>query len=522
MKEKLLQASHMVASLSANELDVLRQYLTAFDTRKGRYKPKTLILLDLLVKYDVAKVEQLLPKRLDVQSADATRMIIQRLKEKIAESLLLDVNINRTGDYDELFKSRVALSKKKMVSEIYRSRGLVKEKLELYDQMIKKAKKYELYEDLVQVLQMKKEHVGLREGEKAFNKLNEEIAFYEGCREAVNHAKNAYYTTIQNYAFKGLNRNVVCDTYAPALEREIKDLKQMFERSTSATVGYYYYLLQIEYFQVRHEYHKASEYCQYFIDIVRNNPSVYLTRRLGIGYLNLSQNEIFNHSFEYAAGIAQQAKDCFIADSKNHALAIELDFYASFYRNQLPYAQEIMQQLIDNKKADQSEFRISWRSYLLACTHFAMGNYKKTHNILQLTGFIDKDKEGWNIGIRTLNIINGIERKLFDYSDSQIVNMQQFIRQSLKHRPVRERDQVILKLLLELRKYSYDFVEVARINCASLELLASCEDGVRWEPQSPELIVFHKWFEAKLNNKPYSNNYSKANIYSLNLQKINS
>ncbi len=143
MREETLQhLKHIVDALNKNEKEVLVEYLKAFDSRSAGYKPKTLIILDLLLKNnDLSKVNKYLKKKFGAKSQDALRMMMYRLKEKIGESLVLDVNIMREGIYSELSQARANVAKKKIIALIYTSRGIAHETLELYDKVIALSKK---------------------------------------------------------------------------------------------------------------------------------------------------------------------------------------------------------------------------------------------------------------------------------------------------------------------------------------------------------------------------------------------
>lgn len=97
-------------------------------------------------------------------------------------------------------------------------------------------------------------------------------------------------------------------SYITFLEEKLSKLKKDFEETSSALVGYYYYTISVEYNQVLLFGKKASEYCNYLVDLVKNNPSIYLKLRLGNVYLNYSQNELFNYEFKSALQNHQQQK----------------------------------------------------------------------------------------------------------------------------------------------------------------------------------------------------------------------
>ena len=408
MREETLQhLKHIVDALNKNEKDVLVEYLKAFDTRSGSYKPKTLVILDLLLKNDdLSIINKYLKKKFGAKSEDALRMMAYRLKEKIGESLLLDVNIKREDAYDELSQARADIAKKKIIALIYVSRGIAQETLDLFDKIISMAKKFEFYNDLIEILMLKQQYLGARQGRKVYDKLTGEINFYEESRRASNDAIKAYYEVSLNWGFKGLNRNVPNPSYVTFLEEKLQALKKDFETTSSALVGYYYYTVCIEYNQVLHFGKKASEYCNYLVDLVKSNPSINLKTRLGIAYLNYSQNELFNYGFKSALENAIEGKKCFKEGTFNYNNGLEFEFYSNFYMGKLNDAATAIETLIKNTKTDRNQFELAKRNYLLACTYFAQKQFIKANRTLQFVSNAEKDKEGWNIGIRIINIMN--------------------------------------------------------------------------------------------------------------------
>lgn len=517
MREETLQhLKHIVNALNKNERDVLVEYLKVFDIRSGGYKPQTLILLDLLLKNDdLSKINKALKKKFGAKSDDALRMMAFRLKEKIGESLLLDLNIMREGAYDELSQARANIAKKKIIALIYISRGIAQETIDLYDKIIAMAKKFEFYGDLIDTLMLKQQYLGIRQGRKAYDKLTSEINFYEASRLAANNAIKAYYEVSMNFGFKGLNRNVPDPAYVTFLEEKLEKLRMDFEETSSALVGYYYYLISIEYNQVLHFGKKASEYCNYLVDLVKNNPSINLRIRLGIAHLNYSQNELFNYEYNAALENALEGKKCFKQGTFNYNSSLELEFYSNFYLGQTNEAVAVIETLIKNAKTERNEFELAKRNYLLACTYFVQKQFIKANRTLHFTASAEKDKEGWNIGIRILNIMNSIENGHFDQADLLVMNLRQFIKEALKLKFVPVRDKIILDILLELRKQGYNFEKVIKIKHQELEQLSNPKGNHVWEIQSPELIVFHRWVAAKAKEKYYEPEYSIQLLHSL-------
>jgi hypothetical protein len=120
---------------------------------------------------------------------------------------------------------------------------------------------------------------------------------------------------------------------------------------------------------------------------------------------------------------------------------------------------------------------------------------------------IEKDKEGWNLWIRIMRILCSIELLKLNLIDYDIESFRKYIQRLNRSRDVRKRDQLILKVLLELDRCDYDFEEVSEKQEKTLEMLKSLDKEYKWQPNSPELILFHDWFQAKLNKQAYHPNF---------------
>ena len=106
-----------------------------------------------------------------------------------------------------------------------------------------------------------------------------------------------------------------------------------------------------------------------------------------------------------------------------------------------------------------------------------------------------------------------IELGMADNADAAIINLQHYIKQGLKNAAVRKRDVVISEVLYQLRLDGYDFHACLETCQTKLMELASKQREFAWEVQSPELIVFHKCFEAKLKGQPYDLCYEESEIF---------
>lgn len=499
--------------MDKNEQIALRNYLTCFESRKKGHKPKSLILLDLIEKYaEDEKVAQLLKKK--VPSEDAQRMVISRLRDKMFTSLTLDVNLVRDELYDEQGQALAKVALGKIQARILISRGQRKMGFYVFDRCIKLAKQYEIYDELVDMLGSERQGVITLKGtEQAYYKIDNQIQTYEKCRDAVRLAKKYYEEILLKYGLKGLSRNKPDLSQLKFLKERIDELNQLFEDTSSSTVGYYYYYLRTEYSQIQNKLKDASEHLKSLAVMVENNPAIRKKVRLMNVYGNIGANELWMHEFKSAESYFIKALEFSRSGFANHALMKEYLFYSQFYQGSLEDATESLEHVVHHHK-DQSAVRKAIRNYLLACVKFANGEFKQVSRYLLDSHEIDKHKEGWNIWSRILSIMVAIEQEKLDLSDSLIVNLRQFIRTSVNKDDLRKRDVLVEEILLELRKKSYNFEEVSESRQDTLLNLAADDVELGWRLQTPEMICFHTWFNDKLNGMAYQANYNKEHIFS--------
>jgi hypothetical protein len=120
---------------------------------------------------------------------------------------------------------------------------------------------------------------------------------------------------------------------------------------------------------------------------------------------------------------------------------------------------------------------------------------------------IEKDKEGWNVWIRIMRLLCSIEMLKLNMIDYDMESFRKYLERTAKQYEVRERDKLVLKVLLELDKNNYNFSITAIVVANELDKLKSTNKKYAWNPDSPELILFHDWFEAKLLKREYEPNF---------------
>ena len=489
----------LISKLEPREVKVAQKFIVAFYSSRSRGGNKSLKLFRLLVQRpDIARNDA---KRLVSKEADnaSFRRLVVRLTDKICDAVLLDHSIQRNDSHSKINKIRFELRKKLMQSQIFRTRGLTSVTISIYDQIIEKARQYELYNEMVEALSLKQQLLGLTVGAKEFYQISHELNHFERCRMAVLRAKDWYYRHYLEVDSTGLNNDRV-----GLLTEAIADLQEEFRATQSQNVGYILYALKMEYYLAVEEYKTSCETGISLVRLIENNRLLFNDRMLANAYYSLSDSKLYVQNFEEAIYHAKKAQSILIPGSFNFQKSLEMELLAFYYKgHELDRVTELTEELLSITDRKKTPFLFSQRSYYKACILFLKGEYRKSFFLLNDTREIEKDREGWNIGIRTLSIMNQIEMMFLDFADAQIESMRKHVQRVKAQSSIRKRDEIILQLLLKLEKHSFDFQKVFDTNQDLFALLDSEQKAYRWEVRTPEMIVFQDWFKAKIAGKPY-------------------
>ncbi|MFT4524536.1 MAG: hypothetical protein ACI85F_000681 [Bacteroidia bacterium] len=511
----------LVRKLSSSEISVLKGFLSAFESRKKGFKPKGLVLTELILKHeDPKKTLDLFRKKLGKNSLVTARLSIQRLRDKVYETFVLDINIKREGfltesgiDFSDLMKKRIQIG-------MLNLKGHRELTGQLYLSAIQQAQKGEKYADLIEMLVLYRQRFRGPTQSKEHKKITASIKFYQECMTAVYRMLDIKEELQINFRSKGLNLTDPDGSYRKAVEKAITVLEKDFNDTGSAIIGFEYYTMTSEIAQIQLDYKEATDQFKLMLDLLTNNKSVGNRVRIIIANLNIAQNHIYQFNYVAAKPYIDNSKQHAAKNSVHYLTVLGQDLYLLLYQEKLTEASELVESIIEVAIQLKHEANIAKYSYYAAVSSFCSQNFKAARKFLLDTDVLLRDKQGYNVAIRVFNIILDIEGDKEDLADSQIVNLRQFIKEGLKEVATSKRDQLILSILIELRNNSYDFKRTMVNKKDELESLYSKELGLRWIPESAEIICFHLWFDARLNDRPYSSNLTEEIVHATPIYNI--
>lgn len=511
--DQLTLLHSLIRSFEKSEVTVLLNFLSAFESRRKGFKPKGTILTELILKHD--SPEEVLTrfrKKLGKDSLDAARMQISRLRAKVYEAMSLTVNLNKEGYLSETGKAIHQIQSKTFLTQLLDVKGHRElSNIEL-DQAIKLAKEFEHYADLMDLLIIKRERTRGLALMNQHKKVNEELAFYRSCLLTYWNARDV----VEQLATTRVTLASQADStgkFSKAISEALPSLEQAFEQTGSAKIGVHFYSFQCEQFQLNEDYEGANESFNHWLDLTMNNASIKGDVRISNIHMNIAQNNIFAFNFKDAIEHVKIGAKLLVEGSKAHYMAIEQEFYANLYDGNIAESLGMSRELVEAAAKHGFKNKAPQWNFFAAAAEYCSVDYKAARKYLLDTAALRTDRQGHNIAVRVFEIIVDIDSEKFDVADAQINNLRQFIKEGLKDSDVRKRDQLILQILLDLRRASYLFADLEESTLDLWRELFGKGRDVNWIPECAELIPFHLWFTYKHRNLPYSAKLSSELIH---------
>ncbi len=425
-----------------------------------------------------------------------------RIKEKLFSSILDDENIHRSGSYTACTRAIIEVRKNTMIAKLFPSLTFEGNLLAFLNRNIAKAKKFELFDELIELLNYKYQYVASRYGIPKSKAIAIEIDYINATKSATMIAMryDFLYTGIVNsqstFSKKMLDLNsIICE------------LESYSHKFHSAILEFYLIKFRINNMLHQRDFHQANEMLKSLFDFKNKNHEIINSGIMVSIDLILAQINLFNYKFSEALICISRAKTIKGTSLFNAMLISLIEFNHWFYLGIIDLSKKISSKLTLDSASYQANYFKNLFSVLKSILLFLDRNYRETNKLLTDLPEFEKDKAGWNLGVRLLRIMNFIEMDKLDTAELHIESMRKHIERTEKSGiKVRKRDKTILKILIELVKQDFNFQKTLAKKADLIALLGSTEFEYCWEMMKHEMIVFHVWFKAKAEGKEYDPN----------------
>jgi tetratricopeptide (TPR) repeat protein len=426
----------------------------------------------------------------------------RRIKDVIEHALILNLLVNNSTNYSNLFLQKGRLRALTTYAEIIKSRGALRSAVKLLDNCEKVARHYQLYDQLIDILYIKSD-IGFN-GSKYYNLENilSDINHFEKCRRRVKEAKIIYRDYFSKTIKKGINKG---DT--KILKKSIDKLDKYFAETSSNLILLKRHLFKMELSLVTDRYDEGTETGLEAIKLLEENENVKTNSRIGYFHFNIAETELGAFRFESSLWHATKAKSYVSSNSLNSLISSQFIVLACINLNQLVIALNEISQLQKLKVLSSYPFYQSKFYYYQAMIYFLQEDFDKAWKALSRQFDLEKDKEGWRVWLSIMRMLCQIEREELVDVDFMIQSFRKYIKRWEKRSEIGEREKLVFRVIETLNRNHFDYLATAKEETDTLASLRAKQGSLKWRPNSPELIIFHNWFDAKAEKTSYKPNY---------------
>jgi hypothetical protein len=496
----LEQIRQLIASMSHEERLVAKNMLHGFTVRGSDSESPLTKLYDLICR-EIESNQYFSFKELEISiygepTATGFPKLILRLREKLIETFILNVNLNRKGNFSERGKALHKLRKRLSEAQILYHRGLTDFAISLLNDSEKEALKFEFFEECLIALRTSAELLAIMGKKK--QSYSKQIEYDRVCKLM------QFTKKVQSYYFELAYQveNSAVPISTEILKSRIADAKMQFKEQSTLTAKFYLTFVETHYLQEQKLFIRASAVLEKQLKINNQHKYFFNDEQNVLLRLNFAWNELFTHNFQNAIKIVSTCENLLPDKAFNKLQAGIIKFHAHYYDGQYDLAEMELDKLdlIDN--TDDSEFRAGKRTYYRACIRYMKAKNKEVNELLRNLISIEKDTEGWNIWVQFLLIINDIELELTENAFTRITNLRNKISKIHSSIPQQNRIILIYDVLRCLSNNKFDFAQVRKKKLNELSQLSD-RSLFSWDVLTPELISIDQWFYSKLFKKPF-------------------
>lgn len=291
-------------------------------------------------------------------------------------------------------------------------------------------------------------------------------------------------------------------------ESLLSTLFQLSQETESPNITYFYYRSSINYELINQNFPEALIQSKKLLDLVIQNIGVYSQERMAIASLHIGICYLELKQYNNARTTSLETLKLTSENTINWLITLNLLFAVYIAERKLLEAKDILQKALKSKLVTTDAFqKAKWR-YYEANLYFLQKDYKQCLQILSHYSEIAKDKTGWYMGFRLLELLCQMELADFEFVGIKLNSFKQFFKRN--HSINLHRYRNVHKLLASLHTHQYDYAKTYNKHQALIVELERANGAFYRDPMAFELITVEKWLVDKLVGLPKKN--SKQSI----------
>jgi hypothetical protein len=493
--------SILITNLTINEVNSFHRDLS----HRTDVSSKLLKMFKLIRKNKICDQDEVIKalyENLDKNSIESYRKLCERMLNKLLNIIVSFENFKLDkNNYSEYYFNKVLVNRNIHLIEV------LKIKMLPIDWMIKQVqitlKICDEFEFVEEGIVMEKNNLLFHYAVGDLNKI--EVCYQNLKRRAqyllyLNKAEVYIYKHIDQVQHKSIDdKSRISD-----IQFAILDLEEYYNATSLQSINFIVLMLRLQLAHYEEKYELAE---QIILDIIRISDQYSALKKrskLMQNYMNLAYTQFYLNKYEEAYLNALKATKEYIEKDLVLNNYREACVFALIYLNRYTEAEGWIAKMLSSGIEGNNPEQLSKRHLMMGVLKYLQNDFKGAFKHLQFTKEVETDREGWNLGIRMLNIYLTLSTEKVDLADQRINAMRKHIERTSKMRNLRKRDIIIFRILSHLSRSGFDFKETWEERKKDFALLRSKTPDCFWVPRSHELIIFDQWFEAKMNNIPYA------------------
>ncbi|MFT4800256.1 MAG: tetratricopeptide (TPR) repeat protein [Flavobacteriaceae bacterium] len=376
------------------------------------------------------------------------------------------------------------------------NRGLYNEGISVLEKVSRVADKYDLPGERILAKETLRNFYAIREGIESLDRYRDEIMLDLSLYDKHIKAGDRMLTLSVPSLFQANYQEDTQKAY-----RQLLTIKKMYQLKDlkSERLGFYYYVSAINYYLYVKEYGRAKKAANAFLTLINESISLNTISNNGGAHLELSLVLLHLYEFENALIYSNKATQMFLESSFNRILTFEYSFIANFNLEKYNEALEFFENSKSISQIKSSVIRVERWRYMAAFCHYQLRNFKEAKELINDCTNLIKDKSGWYLGKRLLDLFIVIDEKEVEKTFLKLNNLLALFRVLDLEQIMRFK--AIYKVVLFLSNNQFDFDLTYQKQRKYINLLTEGKDKYRWNPLGYEMIRFDQWFINHVNLK---------------------
>jgi tetratricopeptide (TPR) repeat protein len=477
--------------MNEDQVAVVRRFLSDGVFKNGKEsKEKQLFEKIISVKGQEISGVELSQHIYSSMPDDRYRKLVSRLQKKIleatcSEELMEKEHLVSFRDMTAIRLKRQILQCRALISTSNRYKmGIIAPMLE---NIIATSASEELFDTLTEALRLKRETCLATRTMFGIAELENDISTYERSQTLIEQARAIVYMSNCTPQHGPDQSEGASPT---ALTAMIIELKQAHEKTRSHSLNYFLNLLQIHQAEKGGNYKAAIEYCKEIIKTYSASKISFTASMLPECYLMLSRYYLLSLAYEESGNYARKAEELSKSYSHNYSVGLEYEFLSTYFLERFRKSLDILDRM--EFAVPEGEKKLAARyAFYRACIYFRLGNYNDAYKQHYNASLLIKDKGGWAIGYKYLQIMLQAEFGNIDPAAASVDSLRKLLSRN-EEIQLSDRDKLIICALRKLERKGFSKENIDPKVQSYVDQLSSTSSSIAWSPLSHELIPVHE------------------------------